>query len=194
MFFWILSKLPPLPQFGQLVQLFSDVEIEDLKVSWGLKILYIHYNILYIYNLKIQFKLLSFWRKKTPIIDQQCTYEKVPEKNLGRALPPPSDLDKIQKNSSFFSGSRPLHAPESDVEKNDQFLQSFINMFYYIATFEAIGSSFVFSGSVSSYLLRKLRGWMYRLRGRAGWILYEWWPEGRKGSRPKQEPLHGDLG
>ena len=36
------------PQFGQLVQLFSDVEIQDLKVSLGLKILY----ILYKFNLK----------------------------------------------------------------------------------------------------------------------------------------------
>ena len=32
-FFWILSKLPPPPQFGQVVQLFSDVKIQDLKVS-----------------------------------------------------------------------------------------------------------------------------------------------------------------
>ena len=39
---------PPLPQFGQLVKLFSDVEIQDLKVSLELKILYILYNILYI--------------------------------------------------------------------------------------------------------------------------------------------------
>ena len=34
-FFWSFSKLPPLPQFGQLVQLFTDVEIQDLKVSVG---------------------------------------------------------------------------------------------------------------------------------------------------------------
>ena len=32
-------------QFGQLVQLFSDVEIQDLKFNLGLKILYIHYII-----------------------------------------------------------------------------------------------------------------------------------------------------
>ena len=41
-FFWILSKLPP-SQFGQLVQLFSDVEIPDLKDSLGLKVLYVLY-------------------------------------------------------------------------------------------------------------------------------------------------------
>ena len=29
--FWILPKIPPSPQFGQLVQLFSDVKIQDLK-------------------------------------------------------------------------------------------------------------------------------------------------------------------
>ena len=37
---------------GQLVQLFSDVKIQDLKVSLELRILYILYNILYICNLK----------------------------------------------------------------------------------------------------------------------------------------------
>ena len=47
-------KLFPSPQFGQLVQLFSDVEIQDLKVSLGLKILY---NIQYLCNLKKQFKV-----------------------------------------------------------------------------------------------------------------------------------------
>ena len=42
-----LSKLfpPPSPPFGQLVQLFSNVEIQYFKVSLGLKILYILYNI-----------------------------------------------------------------------------------------------------------------------------------------------------
>ena len=41
LFFWILSKLPPplSPQFGHFVQLFSDVKIQDLTVSLGLKIL-----------------------------------------------------------------------------------------------------------------------------------------------------------
>ena len=43
---------PPAPQFGKLVQLFSDVKIQDLKVNLELKRLYILYNILYIYNLK----------------------------------------------------------------------------------------------------------------------------------------------
>ena len=45
LFFGILSKLPspplpPSPQFGQLVQFFSDDKIEDLKVSLGITILY----------------------------------------------------------------------------------------------------------------------------------------------------------
>ena len=35
------------PQFGQLVQLFSDVEIQDLKDNLGLKVLY----VLFIKNL-----------------------------------------------------------------------------------------------------------------------------------------------
>ena len=56
-FFRALPELPkppppPWPQFGQLGPLFSEVEIQDLKVSLELKILYILYNILYICNLK----------------------------------------------------------------------------------------------------------------------------------------------
>ena len=39
------------PHFGQLVQLFSDVEIQDLKVSLELKY-YMYYIMFYIYNLK----------------------------------------------------------------------------------------------------------------------------------------------
>ena len=55
-FFRALPELPkpppPSPQFGQLGPLFSDVKIQDLKVSLELKILYILYDILYICNLK----------------------------------------------------------------------------------------------------------------------------------------------
>ena len=47
-----LPKPPPWPQFGQLGPLFSEVEIQDLKISLELRILYILYNILYICNLK----------------------------------------------------------------------------------------------------------------------------------------------
>ena len=47
-----LPKPPPPPQFGQLGPLFWEVEIQDLKVSLELKILYILYDILYICNLK----------------------------------------------------------------------------------------------------------------------------------------------
>ena len=79
----------PFPQFGQPVQLLSSVKIKDLKVNLGLKILYIHDIISYICNLKKQFKvqIIGIWRKSTPLIDQKCTYEKVPT-NFGRALPP----------------------------------------------------------------------------------------------------------
>ena len=45
-------QITPPPPFGQRVQLFSELEIQYLKVSLGLKILYILYNILYKYNLK----------------------------------------------------------------------------------------------------------------------------------------------
>ena len=44
------------------------------------------------YNLKnsLKFKLLAFWRKKTPFIYQKCTYEKVTKK-LGRPPPHPKE-------------------------------------------------------------------------------------------------------
>ena len=57
-FFLALPELTPSLQFGQHVQLFSDVEIQDLQVSLGLEILY----ILYIYNLK-QFKVKIIGKK-----------------------------------------------------------------------------------------------------------------------------------
>ena len=43
---------PPWPEFRQLGPLFSEVEIQDLKISLELRILYILYNILHISNLK----------------------------------------------------------------------------------------------------------------------------------------------
>ena len=50
-----------------------DVEIQDLKVCLGLKLLYIIYHIpitLYIQTKNsLLFKLLAFWKKNTPIID-----------------------------------------------------------------------------------------------------------------------------
>ena len=48
-----LPKPPPHdPNLGNLVLFFSEVKIQDLKVSLELKILYILYDILYICNLK----------------------------------------------------------------------------------------------------------------------------------------------
>ena len=65
--FWIFVQItsPPSPQFVKLVQFFSDVEIQDLKDSLGLKILYVLYIILYIYNFKnsLKIKLWPFWKK-----------------------------------------------------------------------------------------------------------------------------------
>ena len=52
------NYLPPPPNFHNLYNFFSDVKIQDLKVSLDLKILYILYNMLYIYNLnKKQLKI-----------------------------------------------------------------------------------------------------------------------------------------
>ena len=51
--------------FPQLVPLFSDVEIQDLKDSLGLKILCVLSIVLHVHNLKnsLKFKLLAFWKK-----------------------------------------------------------------------------------------------------------------------------------
>ena len=49
---FVQITFPPIlsPQFGHLVQFFSNVKIQDLKVSLGQKIIYKCYNILYIYT------------------------------------------------------------------------------------------------------------------------------------------------
>ena len=56
---------PPWPQFGQLGPFFSEVKIQDLKVSLKLNILYTLYNILYICHLKNsqKFNTLAFLKK-----------------------------------------------------------------------------------------------------------------------------------
>ena len=60
--------------------------------------------MLYIYNLKngLRFKLLAFWRKCTPFIDQKCTYEKVPKIWAG---PPPSFRQNPKEQQLFFGMS-----------------------------------------------------------------------------------------
>ena len=60
------------------------------------------------WNNSLKFKLLAFWRKLTPFIDQKCIYEKV-TKNLGRALPPPLIWTKSKKNSNYFSWNHPFY-------------------------------------------------------------------------------------
>ena len=59
-------------------------------------------------NLKnsLNFKLLAFWRKYTPFIDQKCTYEKVTKK-LGRALPLPLIWTKSKRRAIFFRETFP---------------------------------------------------------------------------------------
>ena len=51
------------------------------------------------------FKLLPFWRKETPFIDQKCTYEKVTN-NLGRALLP-LIWTKSKRTATFFRETIP---------------------------------------------------------------------------------------
>ena len=72
---------PPSPQFGQLVPLFLNANVPK-KLGRGLPL------------------------PPHPQIDPIYTVCEKWTKILGRALPPPH-LDKIQKNSYFFSGDRP---------------------------------------------------------------------------------------
>ena len=65
-----------------------------------------HYGHVYTLKISLEFKLLALWRKKTPFLDQKCTYEKVPKK-LGMALPPPS-FGQNPKEQLLFSVNRPL--------------------------------------------------------------------------------------
>ena len=54
----------------------------------------------------LKFKLLAFWRKMTPFIDQKCTYEKV-TKNLCMALPPSPIWTKSKRTATFFRETVP---------------------------------------------------------------------------------------
>ena len=69
------------------------------------------------HNLKnsLKFKLLAFWRKSTPFIDQKCTYEKVPKK-FGQGPPPlfgqnPKEQHFFLVRLSLSSTARPGRVP-----------------------------------------------------------------------------------
>ena len=74
----------PWPQFGQLGPLFSEVEIQDLKVSLELRILYILYNILYICNLKTVKSSIHwhFWRNRLFLLTKNALLKRVPKNSL----------------------------------------------------------------------------------------------------------------
>ena len=67
----------------------------------------------HVYNLKnsLKFKLLAFWRKLTPFIDQKCTYEKVTKIWAG---PPPIWI-KSKRIATFF-GKPSLRESKSEPE------------------------------------------------------------------------------
>ena len=82
---------PPSPKFGQLVPLFfntKNVDLSDIQNDSLSKILKAEYllcgSCIQPKN-SLKFKLLAFWRKQTPFIDQKC------------------NLYIIQKNNNFFS-------------------------------------------------------------------------------------------
>ena len=94
---------PPWPQFGQLGPLFSDVKIQDLKVSLELRILYVLYNILYICNLKTVKSSIHwhFWRNRLFLLTKHALLKRGP-KNSGRGKPPPPSFGQCPKENVFF--------------------------------------------------------------------------------------------
>ena len=79
------SSSSAIPPIWTTCKTFSDVEIQDLKDSLGLKILYALYVIFYIYNLKnsLKFTLLALQKEETPLLTENAHLENV-TKNLCR--------------------------------------------------------------------------------------------------------------
>ena len=94
---------PPHLNLDNLYNFFSDVEIQDLKVNLGLKILFILYLLYMLYiQPKTQFKvqIISILEEVDSLIDQNCTSC---AKKIGQGPSPPRPhLDKLQKKA-FFS-------------------------------------------------------------------------------------------
>ena len=102
-FVQITSPPPPPPplQFEQLVQLFSNIEIQDLKVRLSLKIFHIQYDILYIYNLKKLFKVQIIG-----ILEEIDSFH-LPKMHLWKgdkkwAGPPPPSFGQNPKEKHYF--------------------------------------------------------------------------------------------
>ena len=90
-------------KFWQLVELSSDVEIQDLKVSWGLKILYFLYDILYIQSFLYMIYYIynpRGWPKRSQVhlLRKECIVHREP---LIRAMP---------ERNHFFSGIMSLRS------------------------------------------------------------------------------------
>ena len=102
------SHLPPLPQLGQLVQLFlnaKNVDLSDIQNDLLSKILLKSRQntcfVGHVYNLKnsLMFKLLAFWRKYTPFIDQKALMKRRQKICAG---PPPLVWTKSKRTAAFF--------------------------------------------------------------------------------------------
>ena len=116
--FWVFeafsspSSSPNRSQFLVWKQPSKTMVLQDLLLNCGWRgkslklqnnqsyITHTHWKLSGYFPGSLQIKLLTLWSKIDSFYWQKCTYEKVP-KNW-TATPPPH-LDKIQKNSSFFS-------------------------------------------------------------------------------------------
>ena len=110
---FVQSPTPTPPQFGQLVQLFSDVEVQDLKDSLWLEPAYVIY-MPPKKQLKVQINA-NYLEEIGSFIDQKCTSWKC-DKKFGQGLPPPVYRWLISSNRrSSDSWSRYEAACEKDL-------------------------------------------------------------------------------
>ena len=89
------------PQFGQLVQLLSQVIIQDWKVDWWLKILHILYNMLYTNNLKTV-QSSNCWHvggNRLLLLTKNALLKIVPTLRAGASPPPPA---RNARKKTFF--------------------------------------------------------------------------------------------
>ena len=78
-----------------------------------------------VYNLKknnLKFKLLAFWGKQTPFIDQKCTYKKVTKNWAGPSHP--LIWTKSKRTAAFFVKPSLRQRTLSQAQKAQKYLSS----------------------------------------------------------------------
>ena len=121
LFFWILSKLhsprPPSPQFGQLVQFFwtpktfiiSNIQMTYYPKFFLKKAEYLLWGSFTQPKEQFKVQIIGILEEKDPFYWPKMHVWKG-DKKFGQG--PPPHLNKIQKNSNFFSRNHALHRPD----------------------------------------------------------------------------------